>query len=37
MLSQVVSSESGMLNPNWVEWLMGYPVGHTDLSSSETP
>ena len=22
---------SGQLNPNWVEWLMGYPIGHTDL------
>jgi hypothetical protein len=27
----------GMLNPRWVEWLMGYPDGWTDLSSSETP
>lgn len=23
----------GQLNPNWVEWLMGYPVGYTDLNS----
>lgn len=23
----------GSLNPNWVEWLMGYPVGYTDLNS----
>ena len=22
---------SGQLNPQWVEWLMGYPVGWTDL------
>jgi len=28
---------TGALNPNWVEWLMGFPVGHTDLNSSETP
>ena len=21
----------GTLNPTWVEWLMGFPVGHTDL------
>ena len=21
----------GSLNPNWVEWLMGYPIGWTDL------
>lgn len=31
MLSQVVSEESGALNPTWVEWLMGWPIGHTDL------
>ena len=24
---------SGSLNPEWVEWLMGYPVGYTDLNS----
>jgi hypothetical protein len=27
----------GALNPTWVEWLMGYPAGHTDLEPSETP
>ncbi len=27
----------GSLNPEWVEWLMGYPIGHTDLKDSETP
>ena len=21
----------GSLNPTWVEWLMGYPIGWTDL------
>lgn len=26
----------GQLNPNWVEWLMGYPIGHTALNASET-
>ncbi len=26
-------NSSGSLNPNWVEWLMGYPVGYTDLNS----
>lgn len=36
-LSQSVSDHSGQLNPNWVEWLMGYPTGHTDLNRSETP
>ncbi len=25
------------LNPAWVEWLMGFPLGWTDLESSETP
>jgi hypothetical protein len=24
---------TGQLNPNWVEWLMGYPVGYTDLNN----
>jgi hypothetical protein len=23
---------TGQLNPQWVEWLMGYPVGWTDLN-----
>ena len=27
---------TGQLNPTWVEWLMGYPSGWTDLSVSET-
>ena len=27
----------GTLNPTWVEWLMGFPTGHTDLDASETP
>ena len=27
------SKDGGTLNPNWVEWLMGFPVGHTDLGS----
>jgi hypothetical protein len=26
----------GQLNPTWVEWLMGFPAGWTDLSNSET-
>jgi hypothetical protein len=26
----------GQLNPTWVEWLMGYPEGWTDLEHSET-
>jgi hypothetical protein len=26
----------GPLNPNWVEWLMGWPIGWTDLKPLET-
>lgn len=26
----------GQLNPTWVEWLMGFPLGWTDLNASET-
>jgi hypothetical protein len=26
----------GQLNPDWVEWLMGWPVGWTDLQPLET-
>ena len=26
----------GLLNPTWVEWLMGWPIGWTDLKQSET-
>ena len=29
--------ETGRLNPAWVEWLMGFPIGWTDLKHSETP
>ena len=28
---------SGCLNPLWTEWLMGYPIGWTELKDSETP
>lgn len=24
---------TGSLNPTWVEWLMGFPLGHTDLNA----
>ena len=27
----------GQLNPPWVEWLMGFPIGWTDLKVSATP
>lgn len=37
---QVETGESsakagGQLNPTWVEWLMGFPLGWTDLNASE--
>ena len=28
---------AGQLNPTWVEWLMGFPIGWTELNASETP
>lgn len=35
--SHGVNVVSGQLNPEWVEWLMGYPIGHTDSKDSATP
>lgn len=35
--SHGVNAVSGALNPTWVEWLMGFPLGWTDLEASETP
>lgn len=35
MLSMTVSTESGRLNPEWVELLMGWPKGWTRLSPLE--
>ena len=35
MLSQSVDRNSGQLNPTWVEWLMGWPLGWTDLKQLE--
>jgi hypothetical protein len=32
----LTAQAGGTLNPNWVEWLMGWPIGHTDLKPSET-
>ena len=31
--SPPVSNSTGQLSPMWVEWLMGYPIGYTDLNS----
>jgi hypothetical protein len=28
---------NGQLNPTWVEWLMGFPLGWTALDASATP
>jgi len=28
---QHVGNQSGLLNPDWVEWLMGWPIGWTSL------
>ena len=36
-LTDAVVPQGGSLNPTWVEWLMGYPLGWTDLKDSETP
>ena len=37
-LGKVVSAQvnGGYLNPTWVEWLMGFPLGWTDLKPLET-
>ena len=34
---EMADSNSGSLNPHFVEQLMGYEIGHTDLKRSETP
>ena len=36
-VSKEVGYNTGALNPTWVEWLMGFPLGWTDLNASETP
>tara|TARA_Y100000593_G_scaffold52177_2_gene98038 strand:- start:443 stop:736 length:294 start_codon:yes stop_codon:yes gene_type:complete len=33
----VAPQSGGQLNPTWVEWLMGFPDGWTDLEDSVTP
>lgn len=32
----VMAADGGQLNPMWVEWLMGWPIGWTDLKPLET-
>lgn len=36
-MSNLNDRVGGSLNPTWVEWLMGYPSGWTDLEDSATP
>lgn len=36
-MSNLNDHVGGQLNPEWVEWLMGYPAGWTELSASEMP
>lgn len=33
---RVMAEHGGSLNPTWVEWLMGWPLGWTDLNASVT-
>jgi hypothetical protein len=33
----ITAGNGGRLNPMWVEWLMGFPIGWTVLEDSETP
>jgi hypothetical protein len=35
-LSTTENRVGGKLNPRWVEWLMGWPIGHTDLKPLAT-
>ncbi|MBU3748821.1 MAG: hypothetical protein FGM36_16355 [Burkholderiaceae bacterium] len=32
----LAAQAGGQLNPTWVEWLMGWPLGWTDLKPLET-
>lgn len=34
--SMAAREDGGPLNPMWVEWLMGWPLGWTDLNVSAT-
>jgi hypothetical protein len=37
MKADLPNHVGGALNPTWVEWLMGFPVGWTDSKPSEMP
>ena len=32
----MISEGGGQLNPEFVEWLMGFPIGYTELNALET-
>lgn len=34
---KMTAGNGGALNPDWVEWLMAFPIGWTDLKPLETP
>jgi DNA (cytosine-5)-methyltransferase 1 len=36
MRTETEVENGGQLNPTWVEWLMGFPLGWTDLDASAT-
>jgi DNA (cytosine-5)-methyltransferase 1 len=33
--ARAMTSTHGQLNPDWVEWLMGWPVGHSDVDRAD--
>jgi len=37
LVASVMETTSGQLNPTWVEWLMGFPIGWTDCGDSGMP
>ena len=30
-MAKMAGNQSGRMNPRFVEWMMGYPIGHTEL------
>jgi hypothetical protein len=36
-MATYLETGSGALNPTWVEWLMGFPLGWTDCEHLATP